>query len=225
MRDLFTTPPARTEPAEPPPRPYLDDLIADADADPAELDRALRALYSPCAITIDVEGDPLPKGSFQPRTFFRKGLTKAAVLAGLKAAPAAGMPFLLALRKAIGLQATVESKRSEALKDWESAIRAAATDVFRAPIPEPRAVAVRLAIWIARPKAHYRTGRYADLLRPDAPRYPTNTNTGDVDKLTRAVFDGLSGAAYDDDRQVVAPIITQSYYAPSGISVTVAPID
>jgi Holliday junction resolvase RusA-like endonuclease len=55
---------------------------------------------------------------------------------------------------------------------------------------------------LKRPKSHYRTGRFADQLRPDAPLYPAKYP--DVDKLCRSTLDGLkAGQAFADDAQVV----------------------
>lgn len=64
------------------------------------------------------------------------------------------------------------------------------------------------ALWIdfesyeTRPKAHYRTGKFAHLLRPDAPAYPHSTVTGDSDKLRRAIEDALTDVVWIDDKRV-----------------------
>ena len=52
-------------------------------------------------------------------------------------------------------------------------------------------IGVEMTVTIARPKSHYRTGRYAHLLRDDAPLWPCQEGTGDVDKYGRAVLDSL----------------------------------
>ena len=51
-----------------------------------------------------------------------------------------------------------------------------------------------------RPDAHFRTGKFASLLRDDAPLKPTGKP--DVGKLTRAVEDAMTGAIYKDDAQI-----------------------
>ena len=51
-----------------------------------------------------------------------------------------------------------------------------------------------------RPKSHYRTGKYADSLRGDAPE--NHTSLPDLDKLIRCVLDALTGVCYQDDGQV-----------------------
>ena len=49
-------------------------------------------------------------------------------------------------------------------------------------------VEVGLLFVFARPVGHYGTGRNAAILLPSAPPFPGTKGTGDIDKLTRAVF-------------------------------------
>jgi Holliday junction resolvase RusA-like endonuclease len=49
----------------------------------------------------------------------------------------------------------------------------------------------------ARPKSHFRTGKHAGELRPDAPKY--HAQKPDADKLLRTLGDGLTGALVRDD--------------------------
>ena len=65
----------------------------------------------------------------------------------------------------------------------------------RQPVEGP--VHVTCLFIFERPKAHFRTGQFAALLRHDAPPYPANRNPGDYDKLLRSVF--------EDDCQVIGP--------------------
>jgi Holliday junction resolvase RusA-like endonuclease len=75
------------------------------------------------------------------------------------------------------------------------------------------------AVWVEilslepRPKSHYRTGRFSHLLRPDAPAYPHRTQTGDSDKLRRAVQDALTGVVYLDDKLVVDGADRKDYFS------------
>lgn len=63
-------------------------------------------------------------------------------------------------------------------------------------------VEVAVTFYFDRPKAHYRTGRNADLLRDNAPAYPTRV--GDIDKLQRALLDGITDSGvWTDDCLVV----------------------
>jgi crossover junction endodeoxyribonuclease RusA len=70
-------------------------------------------------------------------------------------------------------------------------------------------VAVSVDFVFPRPKAHYRTGRYADWLRDDAPHW--HTNTPDLDKLARAIGDALRGVVLRDDSQIAAWHIEKRY--------------
>lgn len=68
----------------------------------------------------------------------------------------------------------------------------------QAPLTGPVLVSVRLSF--PRPRAHYRTGRYSDQLRPDAPEL--HTQYPDLDKCLRLVFDALTVAGvWADDKQ------------------------
>jgi len=88
--------------------------------------------------------------------------------------------------------------KSAPLADWRHAIategRAAMAGLpaFDGPV---RVVATFV---MSRPPSHFRTDH--ETLAKGAPRYPRL----DVDKLARALLDGLTGVAIDDDSQVVA---------------------
>lgn len=78
-------------------------------------------------------------------------------------------------------------------------IRAERQTPARFPLTGPCVLRVTFAF--PRPKHHYRTGRYADQLRDNAPRL---MQTGpDLDKLVRAIGDALTdAAAIVDDKQI-----------------------
>ena len=62
-------------------------------------------------------------------------------------------------------------------------------------------VHVGIVFIFARPQHHFRTGRYAHELRPNAPRL--HTKKPDADKLLRSTFDALTDAGmWRDDCQV-----------------------
>lgn len=92
---------------------------------------------------------------------------------------------------------------SKATKPWMNLVaQQAALHWGNRPLLDG-AVWVELRCYEPRPKAHYRSGQFAHLLRPEAPAYPHQTRTGDSDKLRRAVQDALSGVVYVDDKLVV----------------------
>lgn len=97
------------------------------------------------------------------------------------------------------------STNDKRLKPWRAAIvkavltQAAGVPTFTGPV-----ALWRCRILLPRPKKHYRTGRFSDVLRDDAPEFPTAHNLGDLDKHVRSVLDGLTEAGLlADDALVV----------------------
>ena len=70
-------------------------------------------------------------------------------------------------------------------------------------------VAVHVTFEYQRPKAHYRSGKFIDLLKDDAPHW--KTSKPDADKLIRTILDGLTGVVFIDDSQVVWLVIDKHY--------------
>lgn len=67
---------------------------------------------------------------------------------------------------------------------------------------------------LPRPREHFRTGKFADLLRAAAPLW--HSRKPDLDKLTRGVLDALSkGGAWADDAQV-AQLAASKRYTSNG---------
>ncbi len=108
-----------------------------------------------------------------------------------------GTPAPQGSKRHVGGGRMVES--SKKVKPWRSAVAAEALNHTFGPWPY---VGVAVTFRLKRPKSHYRTGRFADQLRADAPRYPAKYP--DLDKLCRSTLDGLkAGQAFADDSQVV----------------------
>ena len=101
-------------------------------------------------------------------------------------------------KRYLGRGVMVES--SKRLPGWRADVRG--TALARLPQPVSGPVALVATFCFPRPKAHYRTGKYAELLRPAAPGAWEHTNRPDVDKLLRAVLDALTGVVWLDDSQV-----------------------
>jgi Holliday junction resolvase RusA-like endonuclease len=95
------------------------------------------------------------------------------------------------------------------LRPWRAAVAFEAKTAMngRAPIVGP--VSVDVVFVFSRPKAHYRTGRLAHLLRDDAPYW--HDKKPDADKLARAVGDALSGIVFRDDAQIVEWSVRKIY--------------
>lgn len=103
---------------------------------------------------------------------------------------------------------------SKAVGPWREAVRAECQR--HAAEPLTGAVEVTLLFLMPRPKGHYRTGRNAGLLRAGAPSFPASAP--DLDKLCRAVLDGLTaGGAYKDDGQVVYLAARKQYCGPAEV--------
>lgn len=96
---------------------------------------------------------------------------------------------------------------SEKVTPWRESVRLAASKSYKGtPIDKP--VSVSACFLFPRPKSHYRTGKFAALLKENAPEYSTSHANGDLDKLLRSTFDGLSftsgGSVLKDDSLIVS---------------------
>jgi crossover junction endodeoxyribonuclease RusA len=99
---------------------------------------------------------------------------------------------------------------SKAVKPWREAVRAEIQRAMQDRHPFEGPVEIRINFFLPRPKGHYGTGRNAGTVKARSPRWPTGVP--DVDKLARAVLDGITeGGAWKDDGQVVALIATKEY--------------
>jgi len=79
----------------------------------------------------------------------------------------------------------------------------------KAPLTGPLALVA--LFYLPRPKAHYGTGRNADVLKASAPEYPTTP--GDLDKFLRLANDALTVAGVIKDDALVINITAQKRYA------------
>lgn len=98
-------------------------------------------------------------------------------------------------------------------KPWQGRVALFASQAGVALAPKGESVSVSVVFHLARPKGHYGTGRNAETLKASAPSNPVTKP--DVDKLLRAVLDGLKGVAYTDDSQV-RPVMGDKVYALLG---------
>lgn len=92
---------------------------------------------------------------------------------------------------------------AKALDPWRAAVAEAAGREVAGRTLVEGVVEFGAVFVTGRPMGHFRTGRFRDLLRDDAPAAWDCEGGADLDKLTRAVLDALSGFVYVDDRQVV----------------------
>jgi len=97
---------------------------------------------------------------------------------------------------------------SKRLKPWRKSIKTLAQaamggDAWDGP------VAVCLDFTFPRPKNHYGSGKNINVLKQSAPAW--KTTKPDIDKLARAVLDGLTGALFIDDKQVAKLTATKLF--------------
>jgi crossover junction endodeoxyribonuclease RusA len=117
-----------------------------------------------------------------------------------------GVPAPQGSKRAIRNQHTGRIQQVESsakVAPWRADVRQAVLDASNGSGPTLRPVTVRVDFVLPRPKGHYRTGRYAGMLRDSAPAHPAGKP--DLDKLVRAVLDaiGSTGAVWHDDSQVI----------------------
>ena len=108
---------------------------------------------------------------------------------------------------------TATNKRT---KPWEATVAHAAIEAGARQVEGP--VSVLLDFYFTRPVGHF--GKRG--LRASAPAYPAVKP--DLDKLTRAVLDALTGVCWRDDSRVVSIRATKRYAIPdefAGVAVTV----
>ena len=134
----------------------------------------------------------------------------------------AGVPAPQGSKRHVGGGRMIESSR--AVAPWREAVRA---ETQRACLKLPDndltglagPVQVTVKFSLPRPQGHYGTGSHATRVRPSAPAWPHRKP--DLDKLIRAVLDGITqGGAIADDAQVVR-IAAQKTYGTPGAVITI----
>lgn len=118
----------------------------------------------------------------------------------------------------------VVTQDNKKTRPWRQDVTAAVLDTMATtPGFEPYAGPVHVAIdfYMPRPRYHYRTGKRANELRPDAPRYVDKKP--DSDKLVRSILDALtSSGVFRDDAQVAALSAVKVYAdAATGARITI----
>lgn len=100
------------------------------------------------------------------------------------------------------------------LAAWRADVREAAE---RAGVQKfDHEVVLSITVYVRRPKTHFGTGSNNWKLKDSAPAFPTSRNSGDADKLARAIMDALAGIAYDDDAQVADLLVAKRWVDAGG---------
>jgi Holliday junction resolvase RusA-like endonuclease len=106
------------------------------------------------------------------------------------------------------------------VKPYRATVALAAREAW-VDVPTNGTVGVSIAFTFIRPASHYNA---KGVLRAGAATHP-GKGIGDIDKLCRAVLDGLTGVIYADDSQVVSLVATKAYgnTAETRISIYITP--
>jgi Holliday junction resolvase RusA-like endonuclease len=107
-------------------------------------------------------------------------------------------------------------------KGWKERVGAACAEQYGGPFLEG-ALAMTVRFYAPRPAKHFGSGRNSGLLKDSAPSRPTVAP--DVDKLSRAVLDGLQGQLYRNDSQVVEKHASKHYGEPARVEIEVAVLE
>lgn len=107
-------------------------------------------------------------------------------------------------------------------KPWKQEVAGAALDALAGREMLAGPLSVDLRFYRGRPKGHYGSGRNAEVLKLDAPCRPITKP--DVDKLSRAMLDGMTGVVYRDDAQIVEKRAAKFYGYPERVEVVVSPL-
>mgnify|MGYP003132124507 CR=1 FL=1 len=127
-----------------------------------------------------------------------------------------GIPAAQGSKKHVGRGILIESSKKVA--PWRQDVREASMKAFNGnPISEP--VKIKVIFKFIRPKGHFGTGKNLEKLKPSAPKYATGHNLGDLDKLLRSTFDGLSvsaGGTVIKDDSLIVQVEAEKRFAMNG---------
>lgn len=112
-------------------------------------------------------------------------------------------------------------QESESLKSWMQQVKQTAISewgIVRNRYSDGP-FKIEIIFRLDRPKTHFRSGRFSDSIKISAPKYPIVRP--DIDKLTRAILDALTGIVYKDDSQVVELDVKKRYGYPEGVKIKI----
>jgi crossover junction endodeoxyribonuclease RusA len=118
-----------------------------------------------------------------------------------------GQPVAQGSKKIIGRN--VIEMADARLRAWRQDVATTAKQAMEGRTPYREPVDVRLMFFLPRPQGHFGTGRNIEKLKPSAPLAPAVHP--DLDKLTRAMLDAMTGIVFLDDKQVVAMTLSKLY--------------
>ena len=149
-------------------------------------------------------------------------IIRSAILSESYTIKVAGRPAPQGSKRHVGGGRFIEA--SKYLRPWRTAVSTAARRLTPDGWHTNMGVSLTITFILARPKSHFRSN---GKLKDTAPRLCLG-RIGDLDKLVRAVFDALTGIAYDDDSQVFDLHTERRYaigYEKTGAIITVTAIN
>lgn len=114
--------------------------------------------------------------------------------------------------KVKGRYGNIRDDNAETLHPWRVQVTAAAVDALSGRARITGACEVSVWFYFERPASHFGTGRNAQQLKDNAPAYPDNVKSGDIDKLQRALFDALTAAGVWKDDSLVARVYAEKLW-------------
>jgi Holliday junction resolvase RusA-like endonuclease len=106
----------------------------------------------------------------------------------------------------------VKDQSGQAGRDWRSAVAEAGSNALDGNELLDGPIWIEMTLIRQRGPGHYGQGRNRSRILPSAPPYPAVMP--DIDKLTRAVFDALTGSTWRDDSRVVKMDVEKVYAQP-----------
>lgn len=102
-------------------------------------------------------------------------------------------------------------------KDWRGDIKRFASEYASLDLITS-ALEVTFTFQMPRPSGHFGSGKNKGVLKASAPRF--HITKPDVDKLSRAVLDALTGVIWKDDSQVTTKLVRKRFGVP-GVWITI----
>ena len=94
---------------------------------------------------------------------------------------------------------------------------------YKPETPITKAIRFGVVFCFSRPKSHYRSGKFSNFLKNNAPE--SHTKTPDVDNLVKFVADSLNGVFYIDDSQIIELKAEKKYISDGELPHTEIMID
>lgn len=117
---------------------------------------------------------------------------------GIPATAGSKMPFTFADKKTGKIRASM-APANKRQKPWMSMVAMVAAEKYSGPALRG-AVFITIDFVFPRPKSHFRSGKFSDILKDSAPSF--HIQKPDRGKLVRAIEDALTGVIWHDDSQV-----------------------